>query len=141
MHDAVAKGATVLAAAAARRPGWYYPPTVVADITPEMRMFQEEVFGPVAGLSGGLVSTRPSSSPTPPRSGSAPTLGPTTRPSASASSDDAGGRLVFINGMVTSYPELPFGGVKQCGYGRELSAQGIRVLQHQDRVGRGAGQR
>ena len=39
--------------AAAERPdgeGWYYPPTVVADLTPEMRMYSEEVFAPVAGL-------------------------------------------------------------------------------------------
>ncbi len=51
MDDAVAKGATVLTGGRAPdRPGWFYPPTVVTDLTPDMRMYGEEVFGPVAGL-------------------------------------------------------------------------------------------
>ena len=49
--DAVAKGAKVLCGGAAPEgPGFYYPPTVLAGITPEMRLYREEVFGPVASL-------------------------------------------------------------------------------------------
>ena len=49
--DAVAKGAKVLCGGERLPgPGWYYPPTVITGLTPEMRMYTEEVFGPVAGL-------------------------------------------------------------------------------------------
>src|SRR3954468_17999937 len=51
VRDAVSKGAKLLAGGQVPdRPGWWYPPTLVADLTPEMRMWSEEVFGPVAGL-------------------------------------------------------------------------------------------
>ena len=50
-QDAVGKGATVLAGGKrADRPGWFYEPTLLSGITPEMDLYAEEVFGPVAAL-------------------------------------------------------------------------------------------
>jgi succinate-semialdehyde dehydrogenase/glutarate-semialdehyde dehydrogenase len=127
VRDAVAHGATVLCGGEApERAGWWYPPTVVADLTPDMQMWSEEVFGPVAGLFRVDSYERAVEL----ANGTDFGLGAnawTTDPDEQrrfATDLDAG--MVFVNGMVTSYPELPFGGVKNSGYGRELSAHGIR---------------
>ncbi|MEU1846737.1 NADP-dependent succinic semialdehyde dehydrogenase [Micromonospora sediminicola] len=125
--DAVDQGATVLCGG--EKPagdGWFYPPTVVTDLRPEMRMWGEEVFGPVAGLY--RVGSYDEAIEV--ANGTSFGLGSnawTTDPAEQerfAEDLDAGN--VFINGMTTSYPELPFGGVKNSGYGRELSALGMR---------------
>ncbi len=127
VRDAVDKGATVLCGG--EKPGgdgWYYPPTVVTDLRPGMRMWSEEVFGPVAGLFR-VPSYEEAVAVA---NGTHFGLGSnawTTDPAEQerfAADLDAGS--VFINGMTTSYPELPFGGVKNSGYGRELSAVGMR---------------
>src|SRR5580693_5657337 len=125
--DAVAKGAKVLCGGAAPEgPGFYYPPTVLAGITPEMRLYGEEVFGPVASLY--RVADLDAAIDL--ANGTEFGLG------ANAWTNDATERerlvrdlaagMVFINGNVTSYPQLPFGGVKSSGHGRELSVPGIR---------------
>jgi succinate-semialdehyde dehydrogenase/glutarate-semialdehyde dehydrogenase len=125
--DAAAKGARVLCGGAAPdRPGSYYPPTVLAGVTPEMRAFGEEVFGPVASLF------RVSDIEEAIDLANATEFGL----GANAWTNDDGERrllirdlaagMVFINGNVTSYPQLPFGGVRHSGFGRELSRQGIR---------------
>jgi succinate-semialdehyde dehydrogenase/glutarate-semialdehyde dehydrogenase len=127
MADAVAKGATVvLGGTTPGGPGWYYPATVVTGITPQMRMYSEEVFGPVAQLYrvGSLDEALDLANATPFGLGSNVWTNDPAEQDRVVRDMDAG--AVFVNGMTTSYPELPFGGVKASGYGRELSAHGIR---------------
>jgi succinate-semialdehyde dehydrogenase/glutarate-semialdehyde dehydrogenase len=125
--DAVGQGATVLVGGQAPDgPGWFYPATVVTGVTPQMRMYHEEVFGPVAQLYrvGGIDEAIDLANATDFGLGSnAWTNDPAEQERFVR---DLAAGAVFINGMTTSYPELPFGGVKTSGYGRELSAHGIK---------------
>jgi succinate-semialdehyde dehydrogenase / glutarate-semialdehyde dehydrogenase len=138
--DAVGAGAKVLCGGAAPEgPGFYYPPTVLAGITPQMRMHKEEVFGPVATL----YRVPDIDAAIELANGTEFGLG------ANAWTRDSGERerlirdleagLVFINGNVTSFPQLPFGGVKSSGHGRELSVHGIREFCNIKSVWIGAG--
>jgi succinate-semialdehyde dehydrogenase/glutarate-semialdehyde dehydrogenase len=125
--NAVARGATVRVGG--RRgdgAGWWYPPTVVTDLTPDMRMYAEEVFGPVAGVyrAGSYAEAVELANGTSFGLGSNAWTSDPDEQQRLIADLDAG--AVFVNGMVTSYPQLPFGGVKNSGYGRELSAAGIR---------------
>jgi succinate-semialdehyde dehydrogenase/glutarate-semialdehyde dehydrogenase len=125
--DAVAKGARILCGGAPLPgPGWFYPPTVVAGVTPDMRMFHEEVFGPVAALYRvhGVVEAIELANATSFGLGSNVWTNDADERDRCIRELRAG--QVFVNGMTTSTPSLPFGGVKHSGYGRELSAQGIR---------------
>jgi succinate-semialdehyde dehydrogenase/glutarate-semialdehyde dehydrogenase len=91
-----------------------------------MRMWSEEVFGPVAGLfrvSSYQEAVRLANDTSFGLGANAWTRDPDEQEGFIADLD-AG--AVFINGMVASHPSLPFGGVKDSGYGRELSAHGIR---------------
>ncbi len=127
MAGAVAKGAAVLLGGTAPGgPGWYYPATVVTGITPQMRMFSEEVFGPVAQLYrvSSLDEALDLANATPFGLGSNIWTNDPAEQDRAVRDMNAG--AVFVNGMTTSFPELPFGGVKTSGYGRELSAHGIR---------------
>ncbi len=125
--DAVKLGASVLCGGSQiDQPGWWYPPTVVADLTPDMQMYAEEVFGPVAGLYrvGSYDEAIALANSTDFGLGSNAW---TTDPDEQAAfARDLAAGAVFINGMTTSFNELPFGGIKNSGYGRELSSQGIR---------------
>jgi succinate-semialdehyde dehydrogenase/glutarate-semialdehyde dehydrogenase len=127
VDDALGKGAVALTGGTVPDgPGWFYPPTVIAGVTPGMRLHLEETFGPVATLY------RVESAEEAIELANGTTFGLSSAVwSADADEQDrfltaldAG--AVFINGMTISYPELPFGGIKDSGYGRELAAAGIR---------------
>jgi succinate-semialdehyde dehydrogenase/glutarate-semialdehyde dehydrogenase len=106
--------------------GFYYSPTVLDHVTPEMPAFVEETFGPVAAIirvpnADEAISLANQSEF---GLGAALWTRDTERARALARRIDAG--AVFINGVVASDPRLPFGGIKRSGYGRELGYHGIR---------------
>jgi succinate-semialdehyde dehydrogenase/glutarate-semialdehyde dehydrogenase len=125
--DAVAHGATVLCGGSPLDgPGFFYPPTVVTGITDAMRIAREEVFGPVAVVYrvSGLDEAVAVANAT--QFGLGANVWSEDEDERARFVRDIDAGMVFVNGKVTSYPELPFGGVKASGYGRELAANGIR---------------
>ncbi|WP_405856811.1 NADP-dependent succinic semialdehyde dehydrogenase [Streptomyces sp. NBC_01515] len=127
VDDAVESGATVLCGGERPDgPGWFYSPTVLTDITREMRIHREETFGPVATLYrvGGLDEAVLLANDTPFGLSSNVWTRDEAEVERFVRDLEAGG--VFFNGMTASHPAFPFGGVKRSGYGRELSGHGIR---------------
>ncbi len=124
----VAEGARVLLGGAVPAgPGAFYPPTVLTDVAKGMPAYDEELFGPVAAIIpvrntkaaikaandsvyglGAAVFTRD--------------IGEGTR----IATEELEAGSAFVNAFVKSDPRLPFGGIKESGYGRELGLQGIR---------------
>ncbi len=129
VDDAVAAGAKLRTGGKPLDgPGWFYPPTVLTDITKDMALYTEEVFGPVASVyrASGIDEAVAIANATTFGLGS----NAWTRDEAEQRRfiDDIEAGQVFINGMTVSYPELGFGGVKRSGYGRELAGLGIRAF-------------
>jgi len=127
VDETIHQGATcLLGGCALEGPGNFFPPTVLASIPKHSPAYSEELFGPVASI---FTVNSPEA---------AVELANDTcfGLGAVAWTQDLRERelfinelqsgLVFINGMVASDPRLPFGGIKQSGYGRELSHHGLR---------------
>jgi succinate-semialdehyde dehydrogenase/glutarate-semialdehyde dehydrogenase len=107
-------------------PGAFYPPTVLTGVRPGMPAFDEETFGPVAAVirAKDEADAVALANRSPFGLGASLWMGDPARGEALARSIESGS--VFVNGPVKSDPRLPFGGIKRSGYGRELSAFGIR---------------
>jgi succinate-semialdehyde dehydrogenase / glutarate-semialdehyde dehydrogenase len=107
-------------------PGWYYPPTVLCDVTPAMRVFGEETFGPVAVVERAADVDEAIELANRTSFGLGSSVWTADAAEQARCIDEIEAGQVFVNAMVASTPEMPFGGIKRSGYGRELSALGIK---------------
>ena len=105
--------------------GNYYPPTVLANVTPEMTAFREEMFGPVAAITIAKDAEHALELANDSEFGLSATIFTTdeTQARQMAARLECGG--VFINGYCASDARVAFGGVKKSGFGRELSHFGL----------------
>lgn len=127
VEESVRQGARVLAGGKRiTGKGFYFQPTVLTDVGPEMAAGCEEVFGPVAAMMRAETAEDAIriANRTPYGLGSSVWTADISRARRFAREIEAG--QVFVNGIVASDPRLPFGGIKRSGYGRELSEVGIR---------------
>ncbi|HTI45335.1 MAG TPA: NAD-dependent succinate-semialdehyde dehydrogenase [Casimicrobiaceae bacterium] len=128
VQRSIAKGARcLLGGSVPDGPGAFYPPTVLTDVGKGMPAFDEELFGPVAAI----IAARDERHAIDLANDSSFGLGGAviTRDRVRGeriAADEMESGCVFVNDNVKSDVRLPFGGVKESGYGRELSGYGIR---------------
>ena len=125
--DSLAQGATaVTGCLPGSGPGAYYEASILCDVQPGTRAYNEELFGPVAVVLRARDDADALRIANDTRFG----LGGSVWGADTARAEGLARQLIcgcaFVNGMVKSDPRLPFGGVKDSGYGRELSQLGIR---------------
>jgi succinate-semialdehyde dehydrogenase/glutarate-semialdehyde dehydrogenase len=126
VDDAAAKGAKILLGGTRlNRPGFYYPPTVIADVPDNARLMKEEIFGPVVAIQPFDDDDEAIAKANDTEYGLAAYLysGDLKRGLKLADRIEAG--MVGLNRGMLSDPAAPFGGVKQSGLGREGSHHGL----------------
>ncbi|MDQ7877134.1 aldehyde dehydrogenase family protein [Microbacterium sp. QXD-8] len=127
VEDARAKGASILTGGSAPDvDGWFYLPTVIADLPDDARLIQEEAFGPVASLYRACDDEDALRLANQTGFGLSSAVWTTDAEEEARFIAEIDAGAVFVNGMTVSYQELPFGGIKRSGYGRELAAVGQR---------------
>jgi succinate-semialdehyde dehydrogenase / glutarate-semialdehyde dehydrogenase len=127
VKESIQLGATLIAGGdPSISTGYYYPPTILTNVQPEMPVYQQETFGPVAAV----IVVNDETEAVRHANNSSFGLGASIWTKDSESGEKLGREIesggVFINGIVKSDPRIPFGGIKNSGYGRELSTYGIK---------------
>ncbi|HZZ63979.1 MAG TPA: NAD-dependent succinate-semialdehyde dehydrogenase [Candidatus Baltobacteraceae bacterium] len=124
--QSVVDGARIVTGGHAREgAGYFFDPTVVADVEVTAPMFEQETFGPAAAVVRARDEEHALELANRSNFGLGANLWTRETERALRFSENVEAGMVYINGMVASDPRLPFGGVKRSGYGRELSSFGI----------------
>ena len=126
VKDSVKEGGEVLIGGEqARNKGYFYKPTVIKNVTPKMRIAQEEVFGPVAPIivAGDEIEAVKLANDS--QYGLGASIWTQDLDKAERLSSIVESGIVSVNNVVISDPRIPFGGVKKSGFGRELSRYGM----------------
>jgi succinate-semialdehyde dehydrogenase / glutarate-semialdehyde dehydrogenase len=127
VQDSVSAGARVLCGGKRiKGKGFFYEPTVLTNIPKESPAHRDELFGPVASLYRANDIHEAIAIANDTKFGLGASLWSNDEAERAAFVEEIEAGMAFINGMVASDPRIPFGGVKQSGYGRELSVHGIR---------------
>jgi len=124
--DSVAMGATVVTGGKRIPNTLYYKPTLLVDVTPEMPVYREETFGPVSVVIPAKDADEAVQIANQTTLGLGASLWTTNLELAEKLAKKIEAGAVFVNGMTKSDPRLPFGGIKQSGFGRELGSYGIK---------------
>ena len=127
VSESVAAGAEVVfRGEAPDGPGFFYPVSAITKVTEEMPAYSEELFGPAAVLLPFDDEDRAVSVANDTSYGLGASLWTSDRSRAERLIPRIEAGAVFINGLVKSDPRIPFGGIKESGFGRELAYEGLR---------------
>lgn len=126
VKDAIDKGATVRTGGKrVDRDGSFMTPTVLTDVTKEMRAYTEELFGPVAVVYKVASADEAVEAANASEFGLSGSVWTSDNDKGRAVAERLDVGMAFVNEHGTTAPDLPFGGVKRSGYGRELAAYGM----------------
>lgn len=127
VQDAISKGAKTLAGGkSVVGKGYFFEPTLLTNITPNMAVYTEETFGPVMSLFVVKNAEEAVQLANNSEFGLGASIWTKNLELAEKMAAEIESGFVSINGMVKSDPRLPFGGVKKSGFGRELGSYGIK---------------
>ncbi|WP_139854777.1 NAD-dependent succinate-semialdehyde dehydrogenase [Aequorivita sinensis] len=124
VNDSIESGAKLVVGG--KRQGAYFEPTVLTNVTENMAVFKEETFGPALSVTTFKTIEEAIDLSNNSQFGLGVSLFTENIEDAEKIIHKFDEGAVFINELVKSDPRLPFGGIKESGYGRELSADGIK---------------